>query len=168
MKIIVNSGHTLKGAGSGAIGYLNESEETRKITKSLISQLKKKGYTVVEATVDKASSQSEYLKKVVKIANSSKGELFLSIHLNAGGGRGVEAYTWKGEKLGEAVKICSRLHDLGFKNRGVKDGSGFYVIKKTTMKAILVEVCFLDNSSDVRLYESLGSEKIATAIAEAF
>lgn len=166
MKIALNAGHTASGAGYGAVGYYRESEETRKIVQELIPLLKQKGHTVIDATVDKASTQLDYLQKSVQIANKAKADLFLSVHLNAGGGQGCEAFTWKGYKYKEAVNICKQLCDEGFKNRGVKDGSGFYVIKKTTMTAILLEVCFLDNRKDCELYRQKGVKKIAQAIAD--
>lgn len=84
MKIALNAGHTASGAGYGAVGFYKESIETRKIVQELIPLLKKKGHTVIDATVDKASSQSEYLRKSVQIANKAKADLYISIHLNAG------------------------------------------------------------------------------------
>ena len=166
MKIALNAGHTASGAGYGAVGYFKESIETRKIVHELIPLLKKKGHTVIDATVDRASSSSAYLKQAVQIANKSKADMFLTIHLNAGGGQGCEAYTWKGQKVKQAVNICKQLSEEGFKNRGVKDGSAFYVIKKTTMTAILLEVFFLDNRKDCELYSLKGAKKIAQAIAD--
>ena len=164
MKICLNAGHTASGKGSGAIGYINESEETRKVVKYLIAMLKEKGHSVTNATVDKSTN---YLSEVVKIANNSKADLFLSIHFNAGKGRGSECFTWKGRKLKIAEKICRNLNKLGFVNRGVKNGSDFYVIRNTTMEAMLVEVCFVDTFNDVALYHQHGAKEIAKAIADA-
>ena len=164
MKICINAGHTLTGKGSGAIGFLIESEETRKVVKHLIAILKEKGHDVTEATVDKSNN---YLYEVVKIANKSKAELFLSIHFNAGKGRGSECFTWRGRKLKIAEKICRNLNKLGFVNRGVKNGSDFYVIRNTTMEAMLIEVCFVDTFNDVALYQKHGAKEIAQAIANA-
>ncbi len=167
MKIVLNAGHTKSGAGSGAVGYINESTETRKVVALVAEYLKVKGHTVVIDNVDKARSQSAYLSQVVKTANKTGADLFVSIHFNAGGGKGVECYTWKGQKVPSAVGVCAELNKLGFRNRGVKDGSGFYVIKKTTMPAVLVEVCFVDNELDARLYNALGVKLVAKAIANA-
>ena len=166
IKIAINAGHTLSGAGSGARGYINESAETRKVVKALIPILKDKGFEVIDATIDKATSQNAYLQKAVQAANKAKADIFLSIHFNAGGGRGCECYTWKGKKIKQAVNINKQLEEEGFKNRGVKDGSRFYVIRKTTATAILLEVCFVDTKSDCDLYKRLGSETIAHAIAD--
>ncbi|MGN0805366.1 MAG: N-acetylmuramoyl-L-alanine amidase [Candidatus Coproplasma sp.] len=165
MKIILNAGHTLSGAGSGAVGYINESEEARKIVNAVKRYLTGKGHNVVVVNVDKASSQSAYLKQVVEKANEhSDADLFLSAHFNAGGGRGTECYTWRGQRLPSAVGICAELNKYGFRNRGVKDGSGLYVISKTTMPAILVEVCFVDDELDAKLYKALGVNMVAQAI----
>ena len=165
MKIVLNAGHTRTGAGSGAIGYLNESLEARRVVSLVKHYLRGKGHTVIDATIEKAASQSAYLQAVVKTANKhADADLFVSIHFNAGGGRGCECYTWRGKKTAAAVGICSELNKYGFRNRGVKDGSGLYVIKKTECPAVLVEVCFLDDRKDCELYESITVNRVAQAI----
>lgn len=166
MKIAINAGHTKSGAGFGAVGCITESIETRNVVNALIPLLKKKGHEVVNATVDKATTQSAYLQKTVSTANKSKADLFISVHFNAGGGNGCECYTYKGAKHKQAQNINAQLQKLGFRNRGIKNGSNFYVVRETTMKAILIEVCFVDNCKDVQLYKRLGAAKIAKAIAE--
>ena len=167
MKIAISAGHTLKGAGYGAVSsrYI-ESEITRSVAKELIELLKKKGHTVYDATVDKAVSQNAYLAQSVKLAKDA--DLFLSIHCNMGNGQGIEAYTWKGSKVDKAVHLCYELSRLGFKNRGIKDGSSLYVIKHTKCQAVLLELFFMDNKTDRVLYDKLGSKAIAKAISEAF
>ena len=130
------------------------------------SAAQSEGHTVIDATVDRASTQLDYLQKSVQIANKARADMFLTIHLNAGGGQGCEAYTWKGEKVEQAVNMCKQLAAEGFKNRGVKDGSAFYVIKKTQMTAILLEVFFLDNRKDCQRYQRIGVKRIAQAIAD--
>ena len=78
----------------------------------------------------------------------------------------MECWTWKGKKVKAAVKICENLEKLGYKNRGVKDGSSFYVVKHTKATAVLVELFFLDNYTDRKLYLEHGAEEIAQAIAD--
>lgn len=165
MKIILNAGHTKNGAGSGVVGYINESAETRKVANAVKRYLTGKGHTVIIANVDKAESQSAYLKKVVEKANQhADADLFVSIHFNAGGGYGTECYTYKGKKTAVAVGVCEEMHEHGFRNRGVKDGSEFYVVRKTKMPAVLVEVCFADSLIDWDMYERVGVNKVAQAI----
>lgn len=171
MKITVNAGHTVRGAGYGASykGF-HESEITREVVKALIPKLKKRGHVVHNSTVDSAASQNAYLKKVCQLVNDSGAELFISVHCNASTsklGRGVECFTWYGVKHAIAAKICANVAKLGTKNRGVKDGSKLYVVKHTKPKAILVELFFLDQYNDRKLYLDHGAEELAEAIAQA-
>ena len=171
MKIAIGAGHTRTGAGTGAYykGF-NESEIVRKVAKALIPMLKQKGHTVTDVTVESAASQNAYLRKTCEMVNTSGAELFLQLHLNASVsklGRGVECFTWYGAKHKQATKICANVAKLGTKNRGVKDGSGLYVIKHTKPKAILVELFFLDHYNDRKLYLDHGAEELAEAIAKA-
>lgn len=154
MKISINAGHTVSGKGTGAEHYLKESMETRVITNNVINLLKEQGHTVYNHTVDSAISVNESLSKIVELVNKSDAELFVSIHFNAsnGKGHGSEVYTYNGENHSEASLILNNLNVLGFENRGIKNGNHLYVINKTSPKALLIEVCFIDNLADVELY----------------
>ena len=121
-------------------------------------------HEIIPAVFDK---NSDNLNAAVKLSNSSKADLFISIHLNAGGGKGCEAYTYNGTKHTKALNVCKNLNKLGFINRGVKDGTHLYVVRLTTAVAILIEVCFVDNVQDVELYNKAGVNKIAKAIFDA-
>ncbi len=164
MKIVVNGAHTKLGVGTGASKYLNESTETRKIAYELMKLLADSNHEVIPAVYDRSANN---LKEAVQLANNKNADLFISLHLNAGGGTGCEAYTWKGQQVAQAVKVCNNLAALGFKNRGVKDGSGLYVIKNTKCTAILIEVCFVDNKADAELFKSVGYSNIAKSIYNA-
>lgn len=166
MKIGINCGHTLSGAGYGAVGLLNEVTEDRLVGKELMNLLKNTGHTVINCTVDSAETQQAYLARIVQIANGQNLDLFVSIHFNAGGGKGTEVFTHKGTRDSRAVAICSKMQGLGFVNRGIKDGSGLYVVNSTKATAMLVEVCFVDNQTDYGLYKSLGYKRVAQAIYE--
>ena len=165
MKIILNAGHTASGAGNGALGFINESEETRKVVSLVKHYLKGKGHEVIIANVDKAESQAAYLYGVARKANQHPdADLFASIHFNAGGGQGCECYTWRGKKTAAAVGVCDELNKFGFRNRGVKDGSHIYVISKTKAPAVLIEVCFVDSAKDANQYRKIGVNRVAQAI----
>lgn len=162
---ILNAGHTLQGGGTGAVGFLNEAEEARKVVNALKTYLRRKGHTVVVVNVDKAKTQNEYLQAVVREANKhANAALFVSIHFNAGNGRGSECYTWRGRSVPAAVGMCEEMHKLGFRNRGVKNGKDLYVIRKTKMETVLFEVAFVDNQLDYDLYKKIGVPAIAQAI----
>lgn len=162
----INAGHTKSGVGYGAVGIIKESEHTRKVAEALKKYLEASGTKIKDCTVDSASTQNAYLSKVVELANGNELEWFISIHFNAGCGRGVEVYTYDGRQYQDAVEVCENISALGFKNRGVKAGSGLYVIRKTKAKSMLIEVCFVD-TDDADKYLAIGADKIGQAIAAA-
>lgn len=173
MIIGINAGHTLSGQGSGAVGYVNESTETRHIVSEVTKYLQNQGHTVINCTVDSANTNKEYLQKVVNIANGKNLDLFVSIHLNAFDkvAQGVEVYTYNGAEHKEAVDMVNKISALGFvkradgKNGTCKDGSHLYVVKHTKAKAILLETFFCDSLHDVQLYK-VRFDDICRAIAE--
>lgn len=168
MKIGVNCGHTVsRQPGCGAVGYLDESVETRKVGKELMALLRAAGHTVYDCTNDYAKSVNDNLNQIVAMANKQSLDLFVSIHFNAGGGQGTEVWTYGGKQHAEAVKICNHMNQLGFKNRGVKDGSKLAVVRKSNAKAILIEVCFVDTQSDAALYQKVGHAAVAKALYKA-
>ena len=166
MRIGIDCGHTASGPGSGAVGYLNESRETRAVGKVLIEMLRAMGHTVYDCTNNEAPSVSANLSRIVAAANARELDAFYSIHFNAGGGRGSELYTMTGAETPETTRILEALSLLGFRNRGTKRGSHLYVVNRTKAPATLIEVCFVDSEEDAKLYQGLGAKAIAKAICE--
>lgn len=167
MKIGINCGHTISGPGFGAVGIIEESENTRLVGYNLMDKLAASGISVIDCTIDEAESQSAYLAEAVQKANADNLDWFISIHFNASvshEGNGVEIYTYEGRQYEDALAVCENIAALGFKNRGVKAGTGLYVIRKTKAKSMLIEVCFCDNEHDVSVYGANGPEKVAQAI----
>lgn len=168
MIIGVNCGHTLSGTvGGGAVGYLNESNETREVGYSLMEFLREAGHTVIDCTDDKSQTVNQNLARICELANAQPLDLFISIHFNAGGGRGSEAYTYGGVNVAAASEMLGALKSLGFIDRGIKDGSKLYVVRNTKAPACLLEVCFVDTESDAKLYKEIGSTEIARKLSEA-
>lgn len=161
MKICVVAGHTMKGKGTGAAKYINESTENRVVGKKVVEYLKKVGH---EADYYEINEATDYLAKQVAFANKSKYDLVVQIHFNAGGGTGTETLykTNSGKKYAEQVtKSLGKL----YKQRGVKLRNDLYWLNKTNAPAILAEVCFVDSVVDTDLYNK-NKDLTAKLIAE--
>lgn len=161
----VNDGHTISGPGSGAVGKLIESKVTREVGNEVRKLFKERGNNAINCTIDYANSSNEALALIVQQANRQDLDWFISIHFNAGGGRGVEVYTYEGRQYQDAIDVCKNISSLGFINRGVKSGTGLYVVNKTKAKSLLIEVCFVD-TADADQYLKVGSKAIAKAIVD--
>jgi len=105
--------------------------------------------------------------------NNDKSCIFLSIHSNAGGGRGNEIFTSVGQTKSDKVAqiFCEvykkLLPDMRFRSDAA-DGDDdkeapFYVLRKTDCPALLVENGFFDNRKEA---EFLLSTKGQIAYAE--
>lgn len=167
MRVGINCGHTASGPGYGAVGLFPESQHTRIVGRAVMEKLRNAGVEVIDCTIDQANSSSEYLAAAIALGNRQDLDWFVSIHFNASAskeGHGVEVYTYEGRQYEDAVEVCNNIAALGFTNRGVKAGSGLYVIRKSKAKSMLIEVCFCDNQTDVNLYNSVGVDAIANAI----
>lgn len=107
----------------------------------------------------------------IKFENAKDYDYFISFHRNAfkpETARGVETYIYltKNKKaLTLAKKIQKNLSNIGFINRGVKLGN-FYVLRNTKAPALLIELGFIDNTLDNRLFDEK-KDDIAYSIAKA-
>ena len=76
-------------------------------------------------------------------------------------------YTYEGRHYQDAIDVCNNIANvLGIPNRGVKAGTGLYVIRRTKAKSMLIEVCFVD-TEDANKYLEVGYKAIAKAIVDA-
>ena len=99
MKIAIDKGHCLYGFDTSAdgrnVGGFSESEYDRILGNKIIDLLRANGHEVVDVTVDNGnqfSSMYGSLEARTSKANANGVDLYIAIHFNAGGGRGVETY----------------------------------------------------------------------------
>ena len=173
MVINVHAGHNPDGkAACGAIGYIKESTEARRVKDEVIRMLRELGHTVYDCTVDNGTSKSDVLKKIVSKCNAHTVDLDVSIHFNSATGleydgetTGTEVLLYSGySRAGErAVAVSEAIEALGFKNRGIKFRPDLYFLKKTVAPAMLIECCFVNDKDDTNLYDYY---KMAKAIVK--
>ncbi|PZV23086.1 MAG: N-acetylmuramoyl-L-alanine amidase [Snowella sp.] len=128
----------------------------------LMAKLSAAGHSVINCTPTSASTVNESLKKRVDKANSNAVDIFVSIHFNAfnGTANGSEVFAISNASKAIAKSVLAEIVKLGFQDRGVKN-TGFFVIKNTSMPAILIECCFIDSASDMSKFNA---ESMAEAI----
>ncbi|MCW6124250.1 N-acetylmuramoyl-L-alanine amidase [Clostridium sporogenes] len=165
MKIGIDCGHTLSGADYGAVGIKAESNLTREVGTKVISKLQALGHTGIKCYKDTCSSLNDSLSYRTNTANNNNVDLYVSIHFNKfnSSAHGTEIWTYGGKSFIEASRALNNICDLGYTNRGIKDGSGLYVLKHTKAKAMLIECCFCDNAGDMNRYSA---ENMANAIVK--
>lgn len=172
MKIAVRGGHNFK--AKGALGIIDETIENRKVYKALIKYLNIAGHNVIDVTPGDCDVNTDLYLGVQK-AKENNSELFLSIHFDKAYDRYEGALgtgTWIYGRGGKAEIYAKRIADnlskgTGLKNRGVKTNPKLYELRKTSMPAVLVEVCFCEATEDVRIYREKGPDLIGKLIAEA-
>lgn len=177
-KILIDPGHNYSGADNGARNpseTLFEERITWQISDKLVKKLQDYGFEVYitrekETSSIANTSVTDSLKARVDMAHELDVDLFLSIHCNAGGGTGVETYSYDIEGAGFLLSnlISNSISKAtGMYNRGAKT-AGYYVIKNTAMPSVLIETGFIDSKKDSMILSSEdGQEIIAQAIADA-
>jgi N-acetylmuramoyl-L-alanine amidase len=162
MKFGIDMGHNCPPKDIGASGVKKEDDLTKAVGTKLMAKLSAAGHSVINCTPTSAGTVNESLKKRVDKANSNAVDIFVSIHFNAfnGTANGSEVFGISKTSQAIATSVLAEIVKLGFKNRGVKN-TGFYVIKNTSMPAILVECCFIDSASDMKIFDA---DKMAEAI----
>lgn len=175
--INIHAGHNPDGKiACGAVGLIKESTEAREIVQKIAKILRNNGIAVNECTVNNGTGQTDVLQKIVEKCNKNDVDLDVSVHFNSGrndktgdgkiGGTEVWVRSASGIRKTAAIKICNRMEKLGFYNRGVKETTSLYFLNHTKSPAILIEVCFVDDKDDVKLYKK-SKDSIAEAIAKA-
>ncbi len=169
--IVVDAGHG--GKDPGAMSPLRpnqpqliEKHLTLEIAFRLKELLEQSGYRVLMTrTNDTYLSLSER----VAIANNANADAFVSIHLNAfpqpGAQWGVEVYYWTPQSYPLAERIYRHLLSLlERKGNGIRQRQ-LYVVRHTTMPAVLVEPCYLNHpEEEALLREEWFRQRIAMAI----
>lgn len=188
--VALDAGHGSVIGDVGAVGNgLYESNLTTVITDSFASRLEQYvGVSVVRTRPANGTYGSQSLDLVARTltAQSAGADVFVSNHVNSGGGRGVEvwipnasSYNYGFHTLGTNLGnlVLGNLTRLGFASRGLKsesyggnspesrypDGSAadaFSVIRNSRLRgipAILIEHGFIDNGSDAAKLGSMST-----------
>lgn len=168
-KVYIGVGHGGSDPGAVANG-LKEKNLTLSIANACAAYLKKHAVQVLQS---RTKDEDDTVNQKVAEANKFGADLVVEIHINAGGGDGVEVYHsvqgGTGKKL--ATNILNAIKAIGQQSRGIKTKVGssgrdyFGIIRSTAAPAVLVECAFID-SKDVQIIDTeVERVKMGQAIA---
>lgn len=162
IRIFIDQGHNPQGVNAGAEGNgLREQDVTYNVGVDLAGLLNdaprfEARLSRNTPTESLGTSNASSLQARVNMANSWPANYFISIHCNANSNpaingsevyvyqEGTQAY-WLAQHILNAV-----VEQAGTRNNGVRLNPSLYVLRKTKMPAVLVELGYLTNRSDAQ------------------
>lgn len=175
-KIVIDPGHGGTDPGAVANG-LREKDINLYVGLGVAYRLESE-YEGVQVLRTRTGDEAVPLRERVDKANAFNADFFLSIHVNAGGGAGFESY--RHPNAGERTReLQYTIHDAimqfykqsGRPDRGKKTAN-FFVLRETSMPAVLLENLFIDNPQEADLLRTVAFQNelidaITSAVAKA-
>jgi N-acetylmuramoyl-L-alanine amidase len=164
--VVIDAGHGGYDRGGIPGQRVAEKEMTLDVAQRLKKALAASGYRVV---MTRDSDVFVPLGTRVAIANSYGNAIFVSIHFNSAkrsGAGGIETYFYNRESL----PLASAIHyyvagGAPSSNRNVRR-RGYYVLRKASVPAVLVECGFLTNPTEAAYAQNASyRQKLAEEIA---
>ena len=172
--IVIDAGHGGWDPGMVA-SKVEEKHINLSIAQKLQVYLEQAGATVVitrHDDADLAKSKSGDMNARRLIANTSHGDIFVSIHQNSFGSssvKGAQVFYFNESDNSQKLANCVQGRIKEFVDTGnkfqAKANSNYYVLKQTAMPAVLVECGFLTNYNErQKLQTDEYQEKMAWGI----
>ncbi|MEO1430632.1 MAG: N-acetylmuramoyl-L-alanine amidase [Cyanobacteria bacterium J06633_8] len=166
--VMIDPGHGGKDPGAIGISGLREKDVILPISKKVAEILRKNG---VNAVLTRNSDFFVSLKGRVNMAERRDADLFVSIHANSMGLsrpdiNGLEVYYYNsGKRLADTVRK-GITRKVRIRDRGIRRAR-FYVLRKTSMPAILVETGYVTGREDAaKLKQTWFRNQMAEGIAD--
>ncbi len=164
--VVIDPGHGGEDPGAVGPGGLEEAQVALDVANRVLKKL-----AGVPVITTRAKDEYVPLRRRVELANAHGACCFVSVHCNSSKSplaSGTETYCF--QTGGARGELARRVHGsvvkaLGRKDRGIKVGT-FYVLARTLMPAVLVELAFISNPEEEQLLRTPEfREKAATAVA---
>ena len=160
IRIFIDQGHNPSGANAGAEGFgLREQDITYAVGVMLADLLRADERFDVRLsrntpTEQLGTSNATSLAARVRAANEWPADYFISIHANANENpaiNGSEVYVYRmytqSWYLAEYI-LKAMVEAVKTKDNGVRVNPSLYVLRRTNMPAVLVELAYLTNPTD--------------------
>ena len=165
IKIFIDQGHNPQGVNAGAEGFgLREQDITYNVgiyLRDILANDPRFEARVSRPTEDTVlgTTNATSLAARVNAANAWPADYFLSLHVNANTNpnvNGTEMYIFRSG--GEAQTLAESLLDsittrLDTKRNGVFVRPSLYVLRRTSMPAVLLELAYITNEDDAEKLE---------------
>jgi len=166
--VVIDPGHGGVDPGAVGIGGLKEEDIVLDVGLKVAQLLEQQGVRVV---MTRQSDQGVDLEPRVQIAESARADIFVSIHANAlsmsrPDVNGIETFysSPEGARLGRVIHD-NMIQFSGMNDRGLKSAR-FYVIRNTSMPAVLLEIGFVTGAQDApQLADPEWRSQMSVAIA---
>ena len=176
--ITLDAGHG--GSDPGAIGSDGTKEKNitlpiTKMLKEILEDKVAKVYMTRTTDVDvfgPNASDAEELQARVNVGEKYNSDMFVSLHINSSVNKNVGGFsTYYYPKTDNDLRLAQNIQNKLAANFGVDDlgvrQANFYVIKRISMPAVLVEMCFISNEKELTLMKGQWfQKKTARLIAE--
>lgn len=146
MKIYISPSNQTENAGVGDYG--TEAERMQQLSDIVVPALENMGHTVY------GGDNSLSLTQRIQASNKANVDCHVALHSNATpGGTGPEVWYHTNSNTGKrlAQAILDEIVDVSDcpPSRGIKSSTGYRELNQTNAPAVIVEVAFHDNLSDV-------------------
>ncbi len=162
IRVYIDQGHNPSGPNTGAVGNgLIEQDVNFEVGVSLARLLNDDPRFTARLSRPTpetilGTSNATSLQARVNAANSWPADYFVSIHCNSNvnpaiNGSEVYVYQQNTQSYWLAQHILNGLvAEAGTRDNGVRVNPSLYVLRRTNMPAVLVELAYLSNSSDAQ------------------
>ncbi len=165
--VVIDAGHGGFDRGGVPRQRVAEKAMTLDVSQRLQKRLRQAGYRVV---MTRESDVFISLGERVRMANRSRDAIFVSVHFNSAarvGANGVETYYYSNNSAQLAADIHRHVVSAtSTENRGIRR-RGYYVLRRSSVPAVLVECGFLTNPAEARMaLDSTYRQRLADRIAD--
>ncbi|WP_437918439.1 N-acetylmuramoyl-L-alanine amidase [Sphingobacterium sp. LRF_L2] len=158
LKSYSSAGHHLADPGATGVNGRQENRETIAFRDLVNAELGRKGKMVVQD--NDTETLSQYLGRI----DPTDADVVIEPHFNAYNGKATGVEVLVADDANERSKAMAKeivdgfARIMGIANRGVKKESqsarGRLALMRKKGAVALIEICFIDNASDMKAYDS--------------